>query len=115
MKNKEILIKANNAVAAGDYEGFLMFCAEDTKWTFVGDTMLEGKGAVRQWMAANYIEPPKFDVKKLIAENDFVTVTGDIKIAAKNGEAKNYAYCDIWRFHDGKMAELMAFVIETEE
>jgi len=64
MKNKEILIEANNAVAAGDYEGFLMFCAEDTKWTFVGDTMLVGKEAVRQWMAANYIEPPKFDVKK---------------------------------------------------
>jgi len=115
MKNKEILIKANKTVAAGDYDGFLMFCTEDTKWTFVGDAILEGKKAVLDWMTANYIEPPIFGVKKLIAENDFVTVTGDIKIATINGEAKNYAYCDIWRFHEGKMAELMAFVIESEE
>ncbi|MGS2762975.1 nuclear transport factor 2 family protein [Sinomicrobium sp. M5D2P9] len=47
MENKEILAKANKAVTAGDYEGFLAFCTEDTRWTFVGDIILEGKEAVR--------------------------------------------------------------------
>jgi ketosteroid isomerase-like protein len=39
-KNKAILAKANAAVAEGNNEGFLSFCAEDTEWTFVGDKTL---------------------------------------------------------------------------
>ncbi|MCC5647473.1 hypothetical protein LC607_32110 [Nostoc sp. CHAB 5824] len=40
----------------------MSFCADDTQWTFVGDKTLQGKEAVRQWMATTYIEPPKFMV-----------------------------------------------------
>ena len=56
--NKLILEQANAAIAAGDFEGFLSFCTEDTTWTFVGDRTLAGKAAVREWMAAAYKEPP---------------------------------------------------------
>ncbi|MBW4688603.1 MAG: nuclear transport factor 2 family protein [Komarekiella atlantica HA4396-MV6] len=71
-KNKAILEAANAAIAQGNNEVFLSFCAGDTKWTFVGDKTLKGKEAVRQWMATMYIEPPKFMVANLIAEDDFV-------------------------------------------
>ena len=37
MSNKDVLTRANAAVSAGDYEGFLSFCSADTHWTFVGD------------------------------------------------------------------------------
>jgi uncharacterized protein (TIGR02246 family) len=83
--NKTILEKANAAITQGDYEGFLSFCADDTEWTFVGDKTLRGKEAVRQWMATNY----------------------------ENGTEAHYSYCDVWRFRDGKMVELMAFVINS--
>ncbi len=72
-KNKAILEEANAAIAEGNNEGLLSFCADDTKWTFVCDKTLKGKEAVRQWMATMYIEPPKFMVANLIAEGDFVT------------------------------------------
>ena len=113
--NKAILNKANEAIAKGDNEGFLKFCTDDTQWTFVGDKTLRGKEAVRQWMATTYIEPPKFDIRNLVAENDFVTAIGNITMPDENGKAVHYSYCDIWRFRDGKMAELMAFVIETKD
>lgn len=113
MGNKEILVKANKAVEKGDYDGFLAYCTEDTRWTFVGDTILEGKEAVRQWMVSNYIEPPIFDVKNFITENEYVTVIGEIKLASEDGEMRHYHYCDVWQFREGKMAELTAFVIET--
>lgn len=115
MNNKEILIAANRAVSNGNYEEFLEFCTEDTKWVFVGDSILKGKEAVRQWMVENYIEPPKFDVRHLFAENDFVTVVGIIAMTNEDGKKIPYSYCDVWRFVDGKMAELMAFVIEEPE
>ncbi|CAM4015041.1 conserved hypothetical protein [Pedobacter westerhofensis] len=114
LSNKEILEKANAAVTAGDNEGFLSFCTDDTIWTFVGDETLRGKEAVRQYMDKAYIEPPKFMVENLIAEGDFVAATGKISMKNEEGEPVDYSYCDLWRFKDGKMAELKAFVIETQ-
>ena len=112
LNNKAILEKANAAVTAGDNEGFLSFCTDDTEWTFVGDKILRGKEAVRQYMATAYVEPPKFMVENLIAEGEFVTAIGKISMKDENGKTVDYSYCDVWRFRDGKMAELKAFVIK---
>ena len=112
--NKAILEAANAAIAKGNYEEFLSFCADDAQWTFVGDKTLKGKEAVRQWMATEYMEPPLNIVANLIAEGDFVTALGDLTIKDKDGKAADYSYCDIWRFRGGKMVELKAFVIKTK-
>jgi uncharacterized protein len=111
--NKEILEKANAAIAEGDFEGFLTLCTEDTLWTFVGDRTLRGKAAVRRWMTATYKEPPKFNVHRMIAEGDSLAALGEITLKDEEGKTAQHAYCDVWRFRDGKMAELHAFVIET--
>ena len=113
-KNKAILEAGNAAIAAGNNEGFLSFCSEDTEWTFVGDKTLRGKEAVRQWMADEYVEPPTNTVVRFVAEGDFLTVLGYLIMKDKNGKATQYEYCDIWRFQEGKIVELKAFVIETE-
>ena len=113
MNNKEILEKANLAITNGDNEGFLSFCTEDVKWNFVGDHTLEGKEAVRKYMEKTYIEPPKFDIENLIAEGNYVTAIGKISLRNENGKTENFEYCDVWRFQEGKMAELKAFVIKT--
>ena len=69
---------------------------------------LKGKEAVRQYMAEAYKEPPKFSVSNMIAEGDYVTAIGEITIGGVD-----YSYCDVWRFRDGKMTELKAFVIQA--
>ncbi|MDZ4877224.1 MAG: hypothetical protein CLLPBCKN_006659 [Chroococcidiopsis cubana SAG 39.79] len=112
--NKAILEAANAAIAEGNHEGFLSFCTDDTKWIFLGDKILNGKEAVRQWMATKYVEPPLNIVTNLIAEGDFVMALGDLTIKDKDGKGTDYSYCDIWRFRGGKMVELRAFVIKTE-
>ncbi len=109
--NKAILLKANAAITKGDHEGFLECCTDDTLWTFVGDTTLRGKEAVRQWMAENYIEPPQFDVARLVAGEGHVVAMGTITVKDKDGKPATAEYCDVWRFSDGKMAELRAYVV----
>jgi ketosteroid isomerase-like protein len=113
-KNKAILKQANAAIVKGDYEGFLAHCTEDVEWTFVGEKTLKGKEAVRRYMKSTYIEPPRFVVAQLIAEGDFVTAIGDIDIKNETGKVVHSAYCDVWRIHDGKLAELRAFVVEIK-
>lgn len=113
-ENKALLQQANAAVMKGDYEGFLAYCTDDVEWIFVGEQTLKGKEAVRQYMKTTYIEPPKFAVAQLIAEDDFVTALGDIHIKEQSGKVGHYDYCDVWRIRDGKLAELRAFVVEMK-
>lgn len=113
-QNKATLEKANAAIRSGDNEGFLSFCSEGIEWTTVGEGTLKGKEAVRQWMATTYVEPPKFTVVNLIAEGDFLVAMGEIAVKDKEGRVSNHSYCDVWRFRDGKMFELRAFVVAAQ-
>jgi uncharacterized protein len=65
-------------------------------------------------MATTYIEPPKFRVANFIAEGDFVTALGDLRMKDEDGQAAHYSYWDVWRFRCGKIVELRAFVIKIE-
>lgn len=114
MKNATILHKANEFVKKGNYESFLVYCTQDTKWVFVGERILEGRDKVREYMEEFYLEPPVFTVEKTIEDGSYVTVTGEITLKAANGTYNHYDYCDVWRFENGKIAELKAFVIEKK-
>lgn len=109
--HKGILTKANEAIARGDFEGFLLHCTDETVWNFLGDKTLRGKEAVRRWMAETYKEPPKFKVQQLIGEGEYLAALGEITLKDENGKATDFSYCDVWRFENGRMAELNAFVI----
>lgn len=112
--HKEILEKANAAISRMDFEGFLAFCTEDTEWIFEGDRTLRGKNAVREWMHETYNEPPSFKVDRMIAEGDSLAAIGEITLKDKAGKATRNAYCDVWRFREGKLAQLRAFVVESK-
>jgi ketosteroid isomerase-like protein len=113
-KNKEIVEKVNASFAGGSVEGFLSNCADDVVWTMVGNETTKGKNAIREWLSSMDMEPPKFTVNNIIAEGDFVTAYGDMTMKEKDGKTVPYAYCDIYRFQNGKIAELSSFVIKTE-
>lgn len=113
LDNAAILERANAAVLAGEYDEFLEFCTDDTQWTFVGDVTLRGKDEVRRWMAETYVEPPRLRVDQVISSGNFVTAMGEVTVSDAEGRAQTSAYCDVWRFEDGKMAALRAFVVAT--
>jgi len=113
LENKDVLVQANACVSQGDHEGFLSFCTEDVVWNFVGDQTLRGKQAVREYMKQTYQEPPEFDIKNQIAGGEYVTAIGKISMKDEAGNMIDYAYCDVWRFSNGLMAELQAFVIKV--
>jgi ketosteroid isomerase-like protein len=110
-QNKAILTEANECVSNGDYDGFLSYCTEDTEWTFIGDMRLRGKEAVWQWMKATYIQPPEFSVSHMVGEGDYVVAMGEISVLLEDGTIQRSHYCDVWRFENGKMAGLNAYVV----
>src|SRR5688572_19567513 len=95
--NKGVLLAANAAIDKGDTEGFLAFCTDDIEWTAVGEMTLQGKEAVRQWMVASYLEPPRYTVTGLVAEGDMLVALGEIMVNDKNGKPSRHSYSDVWR------------------
>ncbi|MBS7457154.1 nuclear transport factor 2 family protein [Coralloluteibacterium stylophorae] len=109
--HKRTLEQANAAVSRGDFEGFLVHCTEDTVWHFLGERTLRGKAEVRAWMAEAYRQPPRFEVHRMIAEGDALAALGEITLTDADGKDARFAYCDVWRFEEGKLAELRAYVV----
>ena len=109
--HKDVLMQANAAITRGDFEGFLRHCTEDTVWNFIGERALRGKEEVRQWMIEAYREPPKFRVREMIADGNLLAAVGEITLKDESGREKEYSYCDVWRFENGRLAELNAYVI----
>lgn len=112
MSNASTLHEANEWVKKGDYESFLAYCTENTRWIFVGERILEGKEQVRTYMKDVYWEPPVFTVEATVEAGNYVTVIGEITLKSRDGSVHHYDYCDIWQFENGKMAGVKAFVIE---
>ncbi|WP_217612365.1 nuclear transport factor 2 family protein, partial [Deinococcus sp. GbtcB9] len=88
----------------------LAFCSDDIVWSIVGGETMRGKDAVRASMSREYPQPTGFTVHTLIADGDHVVALGDITSPGKDGKPVTSAYSDIWRFRDGKMVELRAFI-----
>lgn len=114
MKNKAVLEKANKLLQKGDIDAFLAFCTEDTEWTFVGERTLKGKESVKQYLEEAYTQATRFHIDIMIEEGDFVMQMGEIQFGNEPEENAAYLASDLWRFRDGKMAELKAFVIRKE-
>lgn len=115
MSNAAILHEANEFVKKGKYENFLAYCTEDTRWVFIGDRILSGKMEVRNYMKEFYWEPPVFTVDTTVEKDNFVIVTGQITLKSKDGADTHYDYCDVWKFENGKMAGVKAYVIEKKD
>ena len=113
-RNKEIVRKVNTAMADGNIEGFLSLCADEVKWTIVGDRTSRGKDSIRNWIASMDEDPPTFTVNNILADGNFVTVYGDMKMRDKDGKTTPYTYCDIYRFERDKIVELTSFVVKSE-
>lgn len=110
--NKLILENANKAISNGEHEIFLSYLSDNTQWNFLGDRIISGKEQVSRYINDTYRKPPIFSVENLVSEGEYVTAVGNIKIFDNSDQWIEYDYCDIWRFENGKMAELKAFVIK---
>ena len=113
---KEIVQRINEAFAENNLEKVLSFCTDDITWTMVGDTTVQGKDAIRKWMASMNPQPPRLTFQQALAEGDFVITRGAMTMPEKkNGPSIPYTFCDIYRFAGDKVAELTAFVIRTDK
>jgi len=109
MSNQDIFIKANKALAEGNYQEFIEYCAEDIKWINVGGSTFSGKEEILKYISSAY-EVITFTSEGHIQEKDIVIEFGQIVFENIDNE-KGSSYCDIWKFKDGLIIQVKSFVI----
>src|SRR5687768_14012512 len=114
-KLKAIIKDVNDAFTVNEVERFLDHCSEDVVWRMVGETTKTGRESIREWMSQmEGSEPPKFTVDEIIAEGNSVICRGDMTMKDKDGIEGKYAYCDIYRFANGKIKNLDSYVVKIK-
>ena len=113
--HKRILEQVNNAFAKNDIDGFLDLCTENIEWTMVGDTIVTGKKAIREWMKSMDPGTPAIKVDQVVAEGDVAVAIGSFRMKDKDGRPASFEYCDVYRFQGDRIAALKAFVIKPKQ
>lgn len=109
MNNQIIFSEANRALAAGQYDQFLAYCAEHIKWERVGERTITGKADLAGYLKSAY-DGLVFTTESYIKEHDVIVELGPIMLE-KAGTVKRSSYCDVWKFEDGQILQMTSFVI----
>lgn len=114
--NKNIVNEVNEAFSNNEVEGFLKHCSDDIVWRMIGEKTTNGIKEIREWMSQmEGHEAPKFTVDEMIAEGDSVICRGEMTMKGEDGAEGRYAYCDSYRFKNGKITNLDSYIIKLKE
>ena len=114
-ENKTIVEKVNAAFDDGNTDAFLSFCTDNITWNIIGDMQLRGKNAIKNFMNTTPAEQPQFTVKEIVAEDNSAVCYGNMKMKNKEGNWEDYSFCDVYHFSNGKIAELLTFMVKHKQ
>jgi ketosteroid isomerase-like protein len=109
--NRKLIDRVNEAFSRGDVEAFLECCADDVRWTMVGEGTFEGKESIRRWLQSVESGLPRFGDMEVIEAGDRAVVSGEMTMEE---DERKYAFCDIYRLRDGRIIELRSFVVSAD-
>ena len=115
--NRQIIQQVFDELAKGNGRPFSDCMAEDCCWTLTGSTpwsrSFRGKQAIRQELLKplfeNFADAYTGEVKRILADGDFVVVEWRGRVTTREGKPYHNAYCYVIRMADGKMQELIEY------
>ena len=107
------------AFSSHDFEAAYPHLADDISWNPVGAPLLEGKEAVKSACqdSAGYLAnvETNFHSFRVITSEDAVVVDTVADYTDPDRTVSRVASCDIYRFVDGKVAEITSYNIELSD
>jgi len=108
------------AFSGGNFEFTYPHMADDVTFNIVGEQLLTGKPAVIEFcnQIAEYFKttPPKAKLDNVIAGDDCLAINGKAEFYNEKENRTNYiSSCDIYKFKDGKLAEITSYCISTKK
>ncbi len=118
--NVELVRKILEEMLAGNFQLYLESVTDDLSYTAIGSTAVSGTVRGREENFARYTRmlaalegPIKLTPDNIFGEGEFVALQGHGQARTKTGQAYNNTYCLVFRFREGKIAEVTEY-LDTE-
>jgi ketosteroid isomerase-like protein len=111
---KQTIQEINDAFSKNDVARFLDCCNEDISWTIEGEGSLQGKSEIREFLEKHSSSaPPQFYDCRIIEEGNTAACVGKMRMKMPDSQEAVYAFCDIYEFSGGKVADLRSFCVKA--
>lgn len=109
---KEFLTQFNQAWMNHDVETIVDGVTDDIYFRMATDEQgIQGKDAFRAWL--NEMANPDYKMtlktERVIVSGDDAVLAGSMQMAEPDGTQRQFAFCDLYKLRDGKIASLTAY------
>lgn len=116
-ENKEIVRNIYEALAKGDRGPFAQAVQPDYSWRLAGQSSWSRRFDGQQTVQRDLLAPlfalfaTQYEARavNLVAEGDFVVAEVRGSVETRTGERYDNEYCFVFRFRDGRIAELVEY------
>jgi uncharacterized protein len=113
-KNKATVTKYMDGFRAGDHAAILSCLTDDVVWDMPGAFHLVGREAFDKEIENEaFVGRPEITVSRMTEEHDVVVAEGSVRTQRKEGEALNAHFCDVFVMQDGKIRQLITYLVEV--
>jgi ketosteroid isomerase-like protein len=109
--NFELSKKISEEFAKGNIKFSEAYLAEDIKWNILGNDTTTGKEQVLELSKMAQLQSfPIIKIKNIVKEGNYVVIESTGEAKTKKGKPYNQAYCDVYRFENGKLQEITTYL-----
>ncbi|MGY5851449.1 nuclear transport factor 2 family protein [Salegentibacter sp. F14] len=113
---KEVFIRDfNEAFLKNDMDFIFNNMSEDIEWNFVGEKVIKGKEAVKEFMKPmRKVETLELELLEIITHGRTAAANGRMKIKEASGKIKNFGFADFYVLNgmkSPKVKKLTSYVV----
>lgn len=101
----------NQAWADEDVARIAADVTDDIRFAMAGRPMIEGRTDFEAFLKSmtGHHSDIELIIHQILIDGDRAAVTGEMAMT-DGGKHRRYAFCDVYQLHNGKVAELIAYV-----
>jgi ketosteroid isomerase-like protein len=114
-ENKRTIEKYIDGFTKSDHEQVLSCLADDVEWEIPGAFHIAGKAAFdKEIENPAFTGRPTITTSRMTEEDDVVVTEGTVRTQRVSGEVLNLRFCDVFVMRDGKIRQLISYLMETK-
>ena len=98
-----------------DRAQILSCLTDDIEWVIPGAFHVRGKDDfARHIVDEGFVGHPAIILSRLTEEDDVVVAEGSVRAPKQDGSYLNLAFCDVFDMQNGKIRQLVSYLMETK-
>lgn len=115
-ENKKTVESYMDGFNKTDHAQILSCLTDDVRWDIPGMFYISGKEAFDKAIENDaFIGNPVIQVTRMVEENDIVVAEGTVRTQKKSGEFMDLVFCDVFVMSNGKIKQLISYLMEIKQ